>query len=309
MHYKHNQILGARYKKGKNGLELVMVRLLEIADEDDGEYGSQEVRRVRVLRPGSWEVHKETASGWEIEDQGATTLGYIPFALLAAGQIGPSEGRPPLKDLAYLNVKHWQQQSDQDDSVRFARKRLLVFSGVDKDELMTPTAGAAYALRFDKPDAKAEVIQGSAESVTVGRTELEALEDQMIQTGAELLVAKPGQRTATEASNDAEANKSSLQSLAEDFEDALDRCLQFTADWIGAGEGGSVSLFKDFGAATLSDASAQLIVGMVQGGLISKETGLKELQRRGVLAPELDVKLELSSIEAEGPGLGAIGGA
>ncbi|MGF6212340.1 DUF4055 domain-containing protein [Comamonas sp. 4034] len=307
--YKHNQILGVRYKKGQNGLELVMVRLLEISDEEDGDYGSQQVKRVRVLRPGSWEVHKETSSGWEIESTGTTTLSYIPFALLVAGQIGPTEGRPPLKDLAYLNVKHWQQQSDQDDSVRFARKRLLVFTGVDEGELQTPSAGAAYALRFGDKDAKAEVIQGSAESVTVGRTELEALEDQMIQTGAELLVAKPGQRTATEASNDAEANKSSLQSLTEDFEDVLDRCLQFTADWIGAGEGGSVSLFKDFGAATLSDASAQLIVAMVQAGLISKETGLKELQRRGVLAPDLDVKLELSSVEAEGPALGAIGDA
>ena len=46
--------------------------------------------------------------------------------------------------------------------------------------------------------------------VAVGRSELQALEEQMIQTGAELLVSKPGQRTATESANDAEANKSEL---------------------------------------------------------------------------------------------------
>ena len=192
--------------------------------------------------------------------------------------------------------------------MRFARKRLLVFSGVTDGEVSEPTAGSAYALRFDSPDARVVVVQGSAESVSVGRTELQALEAQMIQTGAELLVAKPGQRTATEASNDAEANKSSLQSLVEDFEDAIDRCLQFTADWSSAGEGGSVSLFKDFGAATLSDASAQLVVTMGQAGQITQETVLREMQRRGVLSPDLDVEDEAGKAREGVPSLGGIGG-
>ena len=163
------------------------------------------------------------------------------------------------------------------------------------------------AVRLPK-DADAKIVEGSAESINVGRSELDALEQQMIQTGAELLVAKPGQRTATEASNDAEANKSSLQSLVEDFEDAMDQCLQFTADWLKAGEGGSVSLFKDFGAATLSDASAQLVFNMVGAGWLSKITGIKEMQRRGTLDAAVDPEQEIAAAEAEGPALGTIGG-
>ena len=50
------------------------------------------------------------------------------------------------------------------------------------------------------------------------------------------------------------------------------------AEWQGGDDGGHVSLFKDFGAATLSDASAQLILSMQQGGLLSKATALKEQQ-------------------------------
>lgn len=306
VHYKHGQILGARFAQGANGLQLILLRLLETVEEEDGDYGSQEVQQVRVLRPGSWEVHRNGKDGWSLHDSGTTTLDRIPFVFLVANPIGPMEGRPPLKDLAYLNVKHWQEQSDQDSSTRFARKRLLVFTGLTSNDEIIAASDMAVKLPLN---ATAEVIQGSAESVTVGRSELEALEQQMIQTGAELLVAKPGQRTATEASNDAEANKSSLQSLVEDFEDAIDRCLQFTADWIKAGEGGSVSLFKDFGAATLSDASAQLVFNMVGAGWLSKVTGIKEMQRRGTLDAAVDPETEIAAAEAEGPALGTIGGA
>jgi len=305
VHYKHNQILGARFTQSANGLQLVLLRLLETVEEEDGDYGSQEVQQVRVLRPGTWEIHRNGKDGWALHDSGTTTLDRIPFVFLVANPIGPMEGRPPLKDLAYLNVKHWQQQSDQDESARFCRKRLLVFTGLTSDDKIT--VASDMAVRLPK-DADAKIVEGSAESIEVGRSELEALEQQMIQTGAELLVAKPGQRTATEASNDAEANKSSLQSLVEDFEDALDQCLQFSADWLKAGEGGSVSLFKDFGAATLSDASAQLVFNMVGAGWLSKVTGIKEMQRRGTLDPAVDPEQEIAAAEAEGPALGTIGG-
>lgn len=307
-HYAHDSILGWRMDTSEGVARLTQLRLHETAEIEDGDYGVKTVQRVRVLTPGAWALHEEGSGGWALVSEGVTSLSYIPFVPYYGRRIAFMEGAPPLVDLAHQNVKHWQQQSDQDDSVRFARKRLLVFTGVTDGELSEPSAGAAYALRFDDKDAKAEVIQGSAESVTVGRTELEALEDQMIQTGAELLVKQPGQRTATEASNDAEANKSTLQSTVEDFEDAMDRCLQITADWLQAGNGGTVSLFKDFGAATLTDASAQLILALQGAGMLTKETTIVEMQRRGVVGPDVDPKVEISNVESEGPSLGNMNG-
>lgn len=305
VHYKHGQILGARFQQGAAGLQMTLLRLLETVEEEDGEYGSAMVEQVRVLRPGAWEIHRKGEDGWAVHESGSTTLDRIPFVFLLANPIGPMESRPPLKDLAYLNVKHWQEQSDQDSSTRFARKRLLVFTGLNSQDEIVAASDMAVKL---PQGATAEVVQGSAESVTVGRTELAALEQQMIQTGAELLVATPGQRSATEASNDAAANKASLQSLVEDFEDAVDQCLQFTADWLKAGDGGAVSLFKDFAAATLADASAQLVLSMAQAGRITKQTALIEMQRRGVLSADVDVDAEVASADAEGPTLGTLGG-
>lgn len=304
VYVRHSQVLGYKVANVGGKLILTQLRIAETAELDDGTYGTKSVNRVRVLTPGAWEVWQESGKAFERLESGVTSLGYIPFVPLYGMREAFMVGKPPLSALADLNIKHWQHQSDQDDSARFARKRLLVFTGVTNDDAITIASDSALKL---PQGATAEVVQGSAESVTVGRTELEALEQQMIQTGAELLVATPGQRTATEASNDAEANKSSLQRIVENFEDALDLALQYTADWQKAGSGGTVSLFKDFAAATLTDASAQLVVTMGQAGQITKETVLKEMQRRGVLSPDLDVENEVSMAKDVEPSLGSAG--
>ena len=304
VYVRHSQVLGYKVANVGGKLMLTQLRIAETAELDDGTYGTKAVNRVRVLTPGAWELWQEAGKAYELLESGVTSLGYIPFVPLYGVREAFMVGKPPLSALADLNIKHWQHQSDQDDSARFARKRLLVFTGVTNDDSITIASDSALKL---PQGATAEVVQGSAESVTVGRTELEALEQQMIQTGAELLVATPGQRTATEASNDAEANKSSLQRIVENFEDALDLALQYTADWQKAGSGGTVSLFKDFAAATLTDASAQLVVTMGQAGQITKETVLKEMQRRGVLSPDLDVENEASMAKEVEPSLGNAG--
>lgn len=304
VHIKHDQILGYKAENQGGKVVLTQLRLSEVAEQADGDYGTKTVKRVRVLSPGKWELWQDDAEGFNLLESGTTSLGYIPFVPLYGLRAGFMQGFPPLSSLADLNIKHWQHQSDQDDSARFARKRLLVFTGLTDSEKVTIASDMALRL---PPNADAKVVQGSAESVTVGRSELEALEAQMIQTGAELLVAQPGQRTATEASNDAEANKSMLQRIVENFEDALDLALQFTADWLKAGEGGTVSLFKDFAASSLTDASMQMVVQMGQLGWITKETVLREQQRRGVLSPDLDVDNEVAKAKESEPPLGTVG--
>lgn len=301
---KHYSILGWRQKRVNGAMQLTQLRLAEEAEVPDGPYGVSIVNRVRVLTPGAWELWQEGAQGnYDLIDAGQNSLAGIPFVPFFGQRTGFMTGVSPLLDLAHLNVKHWQQQSDQDDSARFARKRLLVFTGMDNDDQII--AAANYAVQLPQ-GASAMVVQGSAESVTVGRTELEALESQMIQTGAELLVSKPGQRSATEANNDAEANKSDLQRIVEGFEDGMDAALQYMAEWIGLPGGGAVSLYKDFGAATLGEVSGQLVLAMQQGGLLTKATAIREQQRRGLIAAEIDPLAELEAVAEEGPSLGGM---
>lgn len=306
VHISHKRILGWQTEEKNGALRLTQLRISEARTEPNGRFGKSVVPRVLVLEPGRWEVweqHGDKAEFIQVEE-GVTSLDEIPFVFVLGEQTGDFQASPPLLDLAYLNVKHWQSQSDQDNILHVARVPILFAAGFPDDKQIVIGANAVKA---DSHEARLEWVEHSGAAIEAGRNSLQDLEQQMIQTGAELLVKTPGDRSATEASNDAEANKSQLQRMAEDFEDSLDRALQFMAEYLRQPEGGHVSLYKDFGAATLSDASAQLIVSMQQGGLITKRTAIVEQQRRGMLAGDIDPEAELAAVAEEGPSLGTLG--
>lgn len=304
---RHDQILGWRFGLVDGKPALTQLRLLESREAEDGEFGTVDVPQVRVLTPGKWAVWEESGTGtaraWAVVDEGTTTLAYIPFVPFYGRRVAPMVGSPPLHDLAYLNVKHWQSQSDQDTILHVARVPILAMVGAEDGTALTVGAASAVKLPLG---ADLKFVEHSGAAIKAGADSLASLEDQMIQTGAELLVKKPGDRSATEASNDAEGNKCDLQRLGENFEDALDQALQIVADWMGLPSGGSVSLFKDYGAASLSDASAALVKDLQAAGLISKKTAITEMQRRGVLAAEIDPADELAEAEKDGPPLGTM---
>lgn len=301
----HDQILGWKTQKVAGGTKLSQLRLAETAELNDGQYGVTTLNRVRVLTPGAWELWEQVkdSQDYVLVDEGTTSLSEIPFVPFYGRRTGFMTGVSPLMDLAYLNVKHWQSQSDQDTILHVARVPILAMIGAESDTALTVGASAAVKL---PQGAELTFVEHTGAAIAAGETSLEKLQDQMIQTGAELLIPQPGQRSATEANNDAEANKSELQRIVEAFEDSLDQCLQFMADWSRQGNGGHVSVFKDFAAGSLSDAAGQLILSFQQGGMITKRTAIIQAQRIGILAPDIDPNAEIEAVDLQGPALGAM---
>lgn len=303
---KCEQLLGWKAKRVKGEWVLTQLRFMETVEEDDGPYGVTEVQQVRVLMPGGWEIHRKSDRGdWVVFDNGLTTLNYIPFVPVYGQRLAFMVGRPPLIELAHLNVKHWQSQSDQDTILHVARVPILTARQVGDDFSMTIGSGSAVNLGSG-PEAKLEYVEHTGAAIEAGRQSLEDLKDEMRQAGAELLVMSTVQKTATETASEDSVGKCALQKIAEGLEDALDQALQIMADWIGEKDGGSVDLYDEYGV-TLSDATTQMIKDWVAAGLMSKEAAFKELQRRGSISPDLvwdDVKAQ---IDAEGPALGTLG--
>jgi hypothetical protein len=302
----HNQILGWKSELVNGRMRLTQLRLMESIDEDDGPFGVKCVQQVRVLEPGTWQVWREIEKDkWALKEEGATTLDEIPFVPLYGLRKGFMCGQAPLLDLAYLNVKHWQSQSDQDTILHVARVPILAMIGADDQTGLSVGAMSAVKLPIG---ADLKFIEHSGAAIKAGDDALAALEQQMIQTGAELLVKQPGaKRTATESQTDAEANKSDLQRMAENFEDALDQALYYMAKFASLGDtGGKVKLYADYGTATLSEASAALIKDLHLSGLLSRATAITELQRRGLLSDDIDPEEEIAAVDAEGPPPGAI---
>lgn len=312
---KSGQILGWRAKREGDKWALTMLRLLECVTEDDGEFGEVEIHQVRVLKPGIWEVYRKQKDKdvWMLHGSGGTTLSVVPFVPCYGERTGFMTAKPPLQELAHLNVKHWQSQSDQDTILHVARVPILAVVGaqnqMDKDGKPTPfklTVGASAAVSLPK-DGDLKFVEHTGAAIEAGKTSLDDLKEEMRQAGAELLVLKPT-TTATQVHSENAIGLCVLQEITLNLQDSLNAALQLTADWINKPAGGTVTLFNDFGAATLDAATATLVKDMVAAGQLSKESGFKEQQRRGTISGELTWEDERERIEQDGPALGELTG-
>lgn len=307
---KPEQVLGWRAKGG----QLTMFRYIEIVEEEDGEFGAKCVEQIRVLEPGAWRTYRKAEKGgWGLHDEGANSLAYIPLVTFYTGRTGLMTAKPPLLELAHLNVKHWQSQSDQDNILHVIRVPILVRIGVqatfdNQGKPVPPEFKVGTGSLTDLPmNGDLKYVEHTGAAVKAGREALQDLLDEMRMAGAKLLTPeKSATKTATQADEEAAQELSPLARMANHFADCLAQLLQFMADYRGLGDGGTVEMRGNFDVDYMPEVSLPTLVAMANAGMLSKETLFAEMQRRGVISDEYEWANELAKIEGQGPALGTM---
>jgi hypothetical protein len=304
VHIRHGQILGWQTEKIKGGLKLTQLRLLEAIEVPDGAFAVKIIEQVRVLEPGKWSVYRKTKTEggvetWTLVEEGQTTIQVIPFVPVYGLRKDFMIGTPPMLELAHANVEHWQSKSDQQTILHVARVPVLFTKDIGADTKIA--VGSGTFIRATGEHADAKYVEHSGKAIEAGRVSILDLEDRMRQIGAELLVIKPGNITEAQTLADNEPGMCDLQRIIESLEDAIDQALDLMGQWVGEKNSGHVNLYKDFGAATLAEASAELLYKMRSSGSLSLETLLSECKRRGILSPEIDIQQEITRAKADAP--------
>lgn len=294
---------------------LTHVRILEQTTETQG-FAEVVVRRIRVLEPGTVTLYKpkEQKTGqreeWVIEDTWITGLDYIPLVTFYATREGTFCAKPPLLDLAYMNLAHWASASDQRHILRVARFPILACSGASEADSAPIVIGPNKVLYNPDPQGKFYYVEHQGHAIEAGRKDLEDLERQMSGYGAEFLTEDPGTQTATAKAIDSAEQSSSLANMVQRFEDAIAQALDMMADWgkINGGSGGTVTLCKDF-TPDLPDAPGLDALDKARARRdLSRKAYLKGLMSRGVLPPDFDHEEDLEELQDEvGELVGATG--
>ncbi len=299
--YPAASILGWRATVENGNTVLKQVRLLEVVTVDDGDFGSKEVEQVRVLQPGEWATYqkdeKPNEKGeetWKQVGAGTTTIKVIPFEFYYGVREKFGVGRSPLLDLGYMNVKHWQSESDQQTILHVARVPVL-FAKCFGDQKIT--IGASTAASSDDENSTLEYVEHSGMAVGAGRQAIQDLEEQMRAIGAELIAQKPSHVTATQVTGESEATKSLLQQITEIFEESLEGSLNFMLQWVQESEQVDLDLYKDFDQDTGLDP--QNLQKAVESKVLSRETYFNEMKRRDLVSPDLNWTDELGRIKQE----------
>lgn len=283
------------------------IRVRETSMEEDGRFGEVLRERIRVHRPGSWELYlkvkdrKSRKFVWKLEDAGETGLSQIPMIKFQLdGDL------PPLEDLAHLNISHFQSSSDQRSILTTSRFAMLAVSGspdIDPAAGEKPlVVGPKRWLSTPNPDSRFYYVEHTGAAINSGRQDLKDLEDRMASYGAEFLKKQPGRASATGRALDSSEAQSLLQTWVRQFRDTLAMALRVSGYWLNISKDEEVGTVM-FDLEADVDAGDPAELGVVDGARarrdISREAWAEEMKVRGIFRSDYDPADDKERLDAE----------
>ena len=282
--------------------QLEHLRIKETTVEVDQEWGEQRVERMRVIYPDHFDLYRYDGKGWVPERQGVPiTLGTVALVTIYGQRTGFLTCKPPLEDLAFLNLRHWQSQSDQDNILHVVRVPLLFFAGFSEKDLGMVAIGPNRAIYHQKTDAQVSFVEHSGAGIAAGRQDTQDLEARMAVMGADLLVRRPGNETATAKAIDTAESISDLQAMVRNLEAGLEQAFGLAAQWLKIGDPQvQVDINQDFGLSLREAGDLDHLLKARLSGQITQATYLAEAKRRGVLCDRVNIEAEMAAVQTEG---------
>lgn len=301
--YTPRECLGWRTEVVDGVQKLTQLRLAEKVILPDGEFGEKEVEQVRLLRPGEFEIHRRNDQGeFEVVESGTTTMDHIPFSVAYANRVNFMESRPPMMDIAELNLKAYQMQSDLDNMLHIAGVPMLAFFGFPQaaEEV---TAGPGEAISFPaEGDARYIEPEGKAFDAQFKRIEQVASQINELALSS-VLGQKLSAETAESKRIDRSQGDSTMMVIAQNMQDLIDNCLEHHAHYLNITEVGSSFVNRDFLGTRLEPQEIQALLQLYTAGTITQETLLLQLSEGEVLGDDFDIEAEIEATQ-----LGGLGG-
>ena len=230
------QVIGWKSKITGGKVVLTELRIKEVVVEDGDDFGQTKVEQIRLLTPGQVQIYRKATgadgqANWTLHEEWQTSRRDITLVTLYTKRTGFMCGSPPLLNMALLNVKHWQSQSEQDNILHVARVPLLTVFGLeDGQELVI---GSSSATQFsDRQKQGLEYVEHTGTSISAGKESLTDLVEQMRQAGAKLLRTDNTSTKSVRPDLTKRRCRSSHRSTPwqASLEDAIDNILQIMAE-------------------------------------------------------------------------------
>jgi hypothetical protein len=304
------QVIGWKSKMIGGKVVLTELRIKEVVIEDGDDFGQKKVEQIRYLTPGKVQIYRKATgadgqANWSLHDEWVTSRQDITLVTLYTKRTGFMCGSPPLLNMALLNIKHWQSQSEQDNILHVARVPLLTVFGLEEGEELV--IGSSSATKFtDRQKQGLEYVEHTGSSISAGKESLADLVEQMRQAGAKLLrTDNTSTKSVDQTSEEKMQEQSPLYTMATSLEDALDNILQIMAEYIGESDGGSVDVRTelDVESKEFNPPAALAIQSLRQGGDIRRVDAIKSLQKLNIIDADADPDVVLSELLAESASL------
>jgi hypothetical protein len=277
------------------------IRILDLMSDVNLETGEEEL----FVRCEWWhQPEKGKDKGKWVVDRSKTAiieLDRIPLQTFYTNRDGFMVSKPPLLDLAYMNVEHWQSYSDQTNILTVTRFPMLASSGVSDYDMESTVIGPREMLIADDPSARFYYVEHSGAAIAAGEKSIKDLENRMASYGSSLLQKRPDRETASARAAAEESVTSPLQRMVHAFRDFLKTSLGYMNELDGgkAEAVTAVDVRDDFSSENVDAVELQTLQVAVKEGYISRQGFLEELKRKRVLSPDFNVEDDFALLKAE----------
>jgi len=299
-------IYGWRLDREVNYGSMIQVRIAEKAVVPSGEFGEQVFDQVRVIEPGKFSIYRkvspkkdlinlqdttyagnfdgpENEKDYELVDSGAFSLGEVPLVSIYSGKTDTLTSKPPLLDIAYLNLAHFQRQADLIHSLHVASQPMLVLEGWD-DQTKDTTISVNYAMAT-QPGNKVYYVEPASSAFEAQTNEIQELQLQMATLGISTLSQQKFVAESADARRlDRVDTNSMLSMVSLELEQKLQKVFNLSASYLGIAPP-EVKISRDFDIERLIGQDITALTSLFDQKVIDREE-FRDILVQGEVLPD-----------------------
>ena len=247
------QIRGWRTEGNRSTSALTMVRYSERVSVPEGEFGEEIYEQIRVLTPGKYMVYRyrdadrqlNTKAGWYLVEGGTTSIDEIPLTTVYSNRIATLVSKPPMVEVAELNLAYAQRFCDYHHSIHVGSQPILCLQGFDPDNATDLGLSVNTAVLLP-PDGNAMYVEPTSDAYDSQLKCLQTLEEQIRSLGVSVLAKQNVTNAAAEAKRLDRIDSDSIMALvSEDLARTVQDMLRIAGKYAGV-EPPTVSIPQDF---------------------------------------------------------------
>ncbi len=313
--YQAEDIINWRTTRINGRTMLTLVVLRETVEEEDG-FGFKDAIQYRVLaieegyfvcrvyRKADGQSVFQIDSEYIPERAGNGAWDEIPFTFIGAQNNDHTIDEAPLLGLAKINLGHYRNSADYEDSVFFCGQVQPYLGGLDTEwrdhlEKKGMLVGSRSPIMLPK---EGSFGYAQAQPNMLAKEAMDSKRDYMVALGAQLVSVDSKVKTVIQSVGEQNAQTSILSICCSNVSEALSKALTWCAEYLGLDTTDiSFEINKDLVNHIADSTMIREIVSAWQSGATRRSDLVRSLQKYDVINPADDVDVVVDELNNQQP--------
>jgi Domain of unknown function (DUF4055) len=276
---------------------------------------TQQIRSYQLDELGQCvcQIHEkaEGSGDWALVDtimptRSGVPLTFIPFVFHGAENNTAQISRPPIDELAELNIQHYMLSADLGRGNHFCGLPTPYAIAFDIPEGVDLYVGSTKAWVTQNKDARVGYLEFSGAGLASIREEMATLREEMAAMGARMLDRQAGDEAWQTVLMRQSGESASLARISNCVTESMSQVMQTLVWWSGQGAEPAeladvvkIELTTDFVSQALDPTMLQQLISAYLAGIISRETLHRRLQEGEVIDTSVSAEDEFALISAD----------